>query len=144
MLRRFLVLGLGLATLLWTLAPSNVQAQHGGRGGGGFRSSVSGFGRQFNRTGSFSRIGGFDRGFDRRFSGFGFGGFNRGFDRRFYGLGFGGFSPGFDRRFYGFGFGTGFDPRFFGFGGFGPVFTSPFFPPTDRFGRPFFYNWSGF
>jgi hypothetical protein len=29
MLRRFLVLGVGLAALLWTSAPSHLQAQHG-------------------------------------------------------------------------------------------------------------------
>jgi hypothetical protein len=137
MLRRFLVLGVALAALLWTLAPSDLQAQHGGRGGG-FRSSFSGVGRQFNRTGTFSRSGGFNRGFDRRFAGLRFDGFNRGFDRRFFGFGFGGFSPGLDWRFSGFGFGTGFDPRFFSptFGRFGPVFASPLSPRTDSFGGP--------
>jgi hypothetical protein len=124
MLRRFLVLGVGLAALLGTLAPSQLQAQHGGRGGGGARSSFSAVGRQFNRTVSSSR----------------FGGFNRGFDRRFYGFGYGGFGTGFDRRFYGYGFGTGFGPGYFapGFGGYGSGFITPIFPPTDQFGRPLF------
>jgi hypothetical protein len=127
MLRRFLVLGVGWAALLWTLAPGHLQAQHGGHGGGGrgvSRSISSGVGRQFNRTGASSRFGGFNGGFDRRFSGSGIGGFNRGFDGRFSGSGFGS------------GFGLGyFSP---GYGGFGPGFTTPIFPPTDQFGRPLF------
>ena len=91
MLRRFLILGVGLAALLGMLAPSHLQAQHGGRGGGS-RSSSSGVGRQFNRTVSSSRFGGFNRGFDRRFSGSGFG---TGFGPGFFSPGYGGFGPGF-------------------------------------------------
>jgi hypothetical protein len=121
MLRRFLVLGIGLVALLGMLAPGPLQAQHGGRGGGS-RSSFSGVGRSFNRSVTSSRFGGFNRGFDGRFSGSGFGRFNRGFDG----------------RISGFGFGSGFGPGYFypGFGGYGLGYTTPIFPPTDPFGRP--------
>ena len=91
MLRRFLVLGIGLVALLGMLAPSPLQAQHGGRGGGS-RSSFSGVGRSFNRSFSSSRFGGFNRGFDGRFSGFGYGGFGSSF---FYSPGFGGYGLGY-------------------------------------------------
>jgi hypothetical protein len=126
MFRRCLVLGVGLAALLWTLAtPSQLQAQHGR---GGFRSGSpshsSGFGNRFNTTG-FSRTTAFSRGFGS------FGGFR----------GFGGFGPGINRSFYGSGFGSGFyQGSFFpGSSGFVPRFTPPYYyPPTDAFGRPLF------
>jgi hypothetical protein len=123
MLRRLLVLGIGLVALLGMLAPSPLQAQHGGRGGGS-RSSFAGVRGTVTRSVSFSRFGGFNRGFDGRFSSFGFGRFNRGFDGRFSGFGFGGFGSSF---FY--------SP---GFGGYGLGYTTPVFPPTDPFGRPLF------
>jgi hypothetical protein len=110
MFRRCLVLGVGLAALLWTLAtPSQLQAQHG-RGGfsSGSRSSSSGFGNRFNSAGGSRGYGGF--GSSRGFGGFGFGGF-----------GFGGFSPGSNGSFSGSGFGSGFTP--------------PLFPSRDAFGR---------
>jgi hypothetical protein len=130
-----LVLGVGLAALLWTLAtPSQLQAQHGR---GGFRSGSpshsSGFGNRFHTTG-FSRTTSFSRGF---------GGFRR-FDR--FG-GFGGFGPRANRSFYGSGFGSGFyQGSFFpGFSGFVPRFTPPYKRPTDAFGRPLFLpSLSGF
>jgi peroxin-13 len=143
MFRRCLVLGVGLAALLWTLAtPSQLQAQHGR---GGFRSGTashsSGFGNRFNTTG-FSRTTAFSRGFGgfgtfARVGGFGsFGGFGSvgGF------RGFGGFGPGINRSFYGSGFGSGFyQGSFFpGYSGFVPRFTPPYYPPTDAFGRPLF------
>jgi hypothetical protein len=128
MFRRCLVLGVGLAALLWTLAtPSQLQAQHGRGGfGGGSRFSSSGFGNRFNSTG-FSRGFGGSGGFGGQFSARGFGGF-------------GGFSSGINQSFSGSGFVPSFGPRVFspGSSGIGTGFTPPLIPTRDVFGRPVF------